>query len=358
MFTITLYVIGTLFFIFYVNLTEIYIGCVILGFAIGADLPVSLASIAEAAPKRVKSKMVQFTTVLWILGAYATIILASITGDMGPVGGKILFIHLCVIGVIVLLLRMTLAESNEWLEMRKASDNFTPAQISADKKVMWMQLFSRPLIMALIATGLFFALSNIATNTNGQFSTYLMTTYGGLTVAQSQYFGLGIGVITILTAIFYMKVSDGVNRMKWFLIAASLCVIAPLIPAIIGVNMFTLVAMNLLTNMGATFAGEPIYKIWSQELFPTLLRSTAQGITIAFTRIVAAVAAVFTPLILSSGPQHLFWMIFVSTVIAMSIGFFWIPKLTRQTRSSVMFRLYAEAKEKRNGLESSSYSVD
>jgi len=155
-----------------------------------------------------------------------------------------------------------------------------------------------------------------------------------------------------------MKVSDGVNRMKWFLIAASLCVVAPLIPALIGVNMLTLVAMNLLTNMGATFAGEPIYKIWSQELFPTLLRGTAQGITIAFTRVIAAIAAVFTPLILSSGPQNLFWMIFVTTLVAMCIGYFWIPKLTRQTRSSIMVRLYREAKEKRGDINASTYTVN
>lgn len=30
--------------------------------------------------------------------------------------------------------------------------------------------------------------------------------------------------------------------------------------------------------------GESVYKVWTQELFPTLLRSTATGLTMAFTR--------------------------------------------------------------------------
>lgn len=343
--TISLYVIGTLFFLFYSNIYHLYIGSILLGFAIGADLPVSLASIAETAPQKVKAKMVQFTTVLWIVGAYATVILAAIFGDAGTFGGKLLYAHLCVIAVIVMILRTTLPESVEWLEQRKAIDNFTPVNASSDRKVLLGQLFSKPLIYALISTGLFFALSNISTNTNGQFQAFLMTEYGGVTIAQSQRIGLVVGVFTILAAFLYMKVTDGVNRMKWFAFAATLCIMGPLIPAIIGVNLYTLVAMNLIVNLGATFAGEPIFKIWSQELFPTMLRSTAQGITIAFTRIIAAIAAIFTPLILNMGPQILYWIIALMTVFAMSIGMFWIPRLTRKTRAHELDRLYTEAKK-------------
>ena len=59
-------------------------------------------------------------------------------------------------------------------------------------------------------------------------------------------------------------------------------------PLVFGVTAVTLVVMGVLGALGGAIAGEPMYKIWSQELFPTSHRSTAQGITIAFARLVAA----------------------------------------------------------------------
>jgi MFS transporter, SP family, inositol transporter len=60
----------------------------------------------------------------------------------------------------------------------------------------------------------------------------------------------------------------------------------------------------MLVGMGAAFSGETIYKVWSQEMVPTLLRSTAQGVTIAFARITAALFA----LSVVSGLMGLFWI--------------------------------------------------
>ena len=49
-----------------------------------------------------------------------------------------------------------------------------------------------------------------------------------------------------------------------------------------GVSVWTLVAWQALGGVGGAFAGEPMWKIWSQELFPCLLRASAQGATTFF----------------------------------------------------------------------------
>ena len=41
----------------------------------------------------------------------------------------------------------------------------------------------------------------------------------------------------------------------------------------------TAVTLVVLFGIGAGIAGEAFYKTWSQELFPTMLRTTAQGLT-------------------------------------------------------------------------------
>ena len=69
--------------------------------------------------------------------------------------------------------------------------------------------------------------------------------------------------------------------------------------------------------------------MWSQELFPTQYRSSAQGITIAFTRVVAAVAALFTPLIIEYGPQVLFYFLITTTVVAALIGILWVARIPK-----------------------------
>jgi inositol transporter-like SP family MFS transporter len=50
-------------------------------------------------------------------------------------------------------------------------------------------------------------------------------------------------------------------------------------------------------------AFERIMKVWTQESFPTMLRSTAEGSVIAVARISSALVASVTPALLNLGPK-------------------------------------------------------
>jgi len=49
------------------------------------------------------------------------------------------------------------------------------------------------------------------------------------------------------------------------------------------------------------FAFEAILKVWTQESFPTLLRSTAQGTIVSVARVLAAAIALVTPSLAAAG---------------------------------------------------------
>jgi len=66
--------------------------------------------------------------------------------------------------------------------------------------------------------------------------------------------------------------------------------------------------MQFFGALGGAFAFEAIMKIWSQESFPTLLRSSAQGAIIAVARIVASAVALVTPA-LATDPKVLYGFI-------------------------------------------------
>lgn len=56
-------------------------------------------------------------------------------------------------------------------------------------------------------------------------------------------------------------------------------------------------------------------KVWTQESFPTLLHTTAQGSIIAVARVVAAVAATITPTLLFANPRAFYAGLFVAVAI-------------------------------------------
>jgi inositol transporter-like SP family MFS transporter len=85
----------------------------------------------------------------------------------------------------------------------------------------------------------------------------------------------------------------------------------------------------LAFGMSAAFSGESIYKVWSQELVPTLLRSTSQGITLAFARLLAAAFGVITPAFATAAPQLMFAVLAGCVIISALIGLLIVPRLMK-----------------------------
>jgi len=188
-----------------------------------------------------------------------------------------------------------------------------------------------PVLSAVVATGLYYATWNLGASTLGSFGTYLWTTLTGGGVAQfSQLTLLGLPV-GFVAGLVFMRAIDRPSRHGWFVAGSALIVIAWALPALFGANRFTLVAVLLVSGLGNAFAGESIYKVWSQELVPTLLRSTSSGLTMAFTRVLAGLAAFGTPALAAANPRLLFWLLFGFTLVATVIGLFWVPRLPKAT---------------------------
>ncbi|MDF9277931.1 MFS transporter [Arthrobacter sp. EH-1B-1] len=322
--TLSIYFLAALALAVAPSIALLFVGLAVLGLAAGADLPVSMAMIAESAPENKRGKMVTFTHVLWMAGILGVIVISIFFGNAGTLGAQIIYGHLAAVALIAIALRWGIPESRLWNE----SQNNPVDEERLDLRSL-RALFSPKLFPPLAATGLFYALVNIAANTNGQFSTYLFVNVAGVDVATASKLGLGILLLSVAGLFVMMRIVDGANRHRAFVFAAILALVGLAIPLVFGVNAITLVLMGVFGALGGAVAGEPMYKIWSQELFPTSHRSTAQGITIAFARLVAAGAALVTPLIISAGPALLFLFLFVASAAAYLIGIFWIFRMRK-----------------------------
>jgi MFS transporter, SP family, inositol transporter len=147
----------------------LYIGVILVGSAVGADLPVSLALIAEESPEGMKGRLVVFSGLLWLFGIIATIILTAIFSPLGPPAARILYGHLLLVAVVVVILRLGLRESAEWAVVKQA-------KVEGDDEIRFSaipQLFAPPLLFTVLALGLYYALWNLAANTFGQFGAFI-----------------------------------------------------------------------------------------------------------------------------------------------------------------------------------------
>ncbi|MEU1518459.1 MFS transporter [Streptomyces sp. NPDC005811] len=333
-FSLLLYAAGVLLLLVAAGPAVLYVGVLATGTAIGADLPVSLALAGEEAPPGRKGTMVVFSGMLWLAGIVVVLGLSSFMGVQGLAGGRILFAHLLLVAIVVLLLRLTLGESAEWAAARQEADA-RPAAASETVEVSRIrELFRPPMAHAVLATGLYYAAWNLGANTLGQFGTFLWTSLADGEVEQFSrltFLGLPVG---FLAGLAFLRVVDRPARYAWFAVGSALIVIAWALPALLGVNRFTLVAVVLLSGLGNAFAGESVYKVWTQELFPTLLRATATGVTMAVTRAVAGLAALGTPAFALGHTRLFFGLLFGFTLLAALIGLAWVPRLPQAPRSA------------------------
>jgi inositol transporter-like SP family MFS transporter len=299
-------------------------GALVLGLGAGADLPVSLSTISEAATDANRGKLIGFSQVLWFVGILAAIGLGILFGNAGQLGGQIMFCHVAVTAAAVMLARLTIPESEAWLTARASS---VPGVRKGHVRELLGPAHRAP-FLALIT---FYSLTNLSANTIGQFGSFLLVNVAGLDVRAASALALPFLPLGIVGTFWFMAIADGRRRFTYFTVGAVLMVLGNVIPAVFGLTVATYIASRIVTLLGAAFAGEAIMKTWAQESFPTLLRTTAQGSVIAVARLLAALVAGFTPLLITAGTSVLFSLLSAASLLGLAAA--WLVFRGREGRS-------------------------
>jgi inositol transporter-like SP family MFS transporter len=74
------------------------------------------------------------------------------------------------------------------------------------------------------------------------------------------------------------------------------------------------------------FGAQSFFQLWSAELFPTAIRSTAQGLTFAIVRIGLGIWSFFVPWLASYNYTTLAWILTGFLVASGAIGLIWAPR--------------------------------
>jgi inositol transporter-like SP family MFS transporter len=333
------YAFGTLLIVFSVNLPMLLIGTFIVGVAVGADVPTSLALIGEFSPSRARGRLMGLSQVAWSLGPIVVFVLAFVLTPLDLLGNRIVFAHLFVVAIVTWALRRGMVESAIWTaasgagEAEPTSDPEAQpeeAPVPADPLAAsrLRNLLLGPTMAAMVFTATVYLFWNLAAGTFGVFSPYILKTLGTQSQAASVALSCAGFVVTLVVVVLiFMPFSDRSDRSRKIMwgVGAVLNVASVAQLLIFPFNTVTAIALVVLFGTGAALAGEPFYKTWSQEVFPTMLRTTAQGLTFGVARLFLGIWSFFVPALaaLSIRPVALILMIFL--LISGVVGFLFMP---------------------------------
>ena len=319
------YAFGMLFLIFASAAWMIVAGFLLVGLAVGADIPASWSLIAEQAPDKRRGAHSGVAQVLWYLGPVVVLIAAWLLKPFGIDGVRWLFIHLAVLALALTFLRSRMAESKRWEDSKAArAKGGIGAGIGA--RIDWALLFSPRYVKSMLYLIAMYGLWNLWAGYNGFFTPYLIKQNNlpqwAETLVPASYFA--IGIVSILA--IFMTCADKVNQRTLFGISALLHVIGMALLAVFGFTLEIVIVHIVIMGIAGGFGAQSFFQLWSAELFPTAIRSTAQGVTFAVVRVGLGIWSLAVPALASNDFQTLAWILTGFLVASGLIGYVWAPR--------------------------------
>jgi MFS transporter, SP family, inositol transporter len=318
------YAFGMAWLVFAVRPWMIVLGFILVGLAVGADIPASWSLIAENAPEGEIGKHSGLAQLLWWLGPLVVLLMSLLLAPLQVLGMRIVFAHLMILAVLLTLLRSRMHESQPWEAARRAEKKGLGGIVQPTS--LRALLAPHRLRSMAFLTGMY-GIWNLWSGTQGFYFQYMMRTVAG----QTQTTAITLDLVTYLLGIFaivfiFMRYVDRVNQRLLFGLSALIQVVAMPLLAISPLTLPIIWLFVLLSSIGQGFGAQAFFQLWSAELFPTLLRSTAQGIMFAVVRIGLGVWSFFVPVLAHSHFQMLAWILVGFVIVSSLIGVIWGPR--------------------------------
>ena len=312
------YAFGMLWLVFAVQPWMIVVGFVLVGLAVGADIPASWSLIAELAPQGERGKHSGVAQVLWYLGPVVVLLMSLALAPLGVLGARIVFAHLALVALVLTFYRARMKESALWTEARAAARDSPAGRVR--------ELFSPRYLKSMLFLVGMYGIWNLWAGTNGFFFPYILRTVGAQSQAMSVAMQAGGFVVAMISiGLFFMRYSDRVKQRTMFGLSAIIQAGGMSLLALLPLTTTTGLIYLFLVWFGSGFGAQSFFQLWSGELFPTLLRSTAQGLTFAVVRIGLGLWSFFVPILTATGFQTLAWILVGFLVLSGIVGYWGAP---------------------------------
>lgn len=319
-----LYMLGALVIAFSVDQVSLTVGFVLIGLAVGADIPASWSLVTELAPARKRGRLGSLSQVLWYAGPVTVLLLGLWLTQYGLLGVRLMFGFLFLVALATYIMRQGIAESARWKHMQRdeQSRSVTRRTIGDDYRELLSRRGMRPLLMLLGVYGFW----NLFAGTNGFYLPLFLQEYGSLSEAasigmQCLYFGLTI----VATAFIFIPLVDRVDRRVLFAVGSLSTLAGALLLAVFSVSPVLVTAYIVITGLAQGLGAQHFFQLWSGEEFPTRLRATAQGVVMGVVRLALGVWSFFVPVIAAATGSFQAVAVILSAFLLVSsvIGIVW-----------------------------------
>jgi len=283
---------------------------VAIGLLLGTDYVVSKAMLAEHSPRRLRSRFLSLLSVAWPVGYAAAYAVGYWLLGTGDEAWRWILLSSAVPALFFLPWRVGIPESPQWLVARgrlaAARDivrRYLGPGIEAPHaapgpatRARWRQLFARDLWRSTLVGSTFFTCLVIPYFALGTFMPGVMTAMN----IRNNYFGsLIYNALLLVGAIAGTLVVNRVSRRSYLFWAFT----APAIALLVLILRTHLSAGGIIVWF-AVFAGtlsaaQCMVYVYLPELFPVALRASGIGLSIASSRIGAAVSTFLLPVIVA-----------------------------------------------------------
>lgn len=314
------YAFGMMFLIFAAAPWMIIVGFLLVGLAVGADIPASWSLIAEQAPDERRGAHIGMAALLWCLGPVVVLLAAFLLRPFGMDGIRWLFIHLAVLALALTLLRSRMKESERWQESVAAAEAAKSAAPS------WRDLMNSRHLSAILYLVTMYGMWNLWAGYNGFFTPYIIEQnhlpQWASTVVPAGYFLISMISIYVV----FMRLSDTVDQRLLFGVSAVMQVVGMALLAIFGFTLPVVLVHIVIMGLAGGFGAQCFFQLWSAELFPTAIRATAQGLSFAIVRVALGVFSLAVPAMASGSFTELAWILTSFLLVSAVVGVIWAPR--------------------------------
>ena len=279
----------------------------LLGMTIGADYTVGIALLSEWTPKKERPLVMGWLLVLWTIGYVISYIMGFILNWIGDVSWNLILCTSRVPGLITLMLRIGVPESPAWLQrkgrveeslsvvQKYLGQQFGLATLAEEAPTAaWSHLFSKKLRYNTMVSGIFFACQVLPFFA---ISLFLPTVLADLKIENPHASGIGYNVCTMVGVLIGLWLIPRISR-RAFLMSTFYGAGVILVVMTVWQSMPSYLALALLTSLALVLAiAITLEFLYPPELFPTELRASGVGLTVAISRIGAAGGTFLLPII-------------------------------------------------------------
>ncbi|MGY0021313.1 MFS transporter [Streptomyces sp. YJ-C3] len=333
-----LYMLGVLLAAGAVSYGMLLAGFLVTGLAVGAGVPASWTYIAEEAPPEQRAKRVGAAQLAWSMGPVVGFLLAVVlTGPLGLLGSRLIFLHLFVVAFVVWYIRQGLSESTLWKASKEKS--------SAGPRDGLRELFSRrPNVRALLFLFGIYGFWGVVAGQMGIFMPRVYESSGVESAAQQNLLQVLMWTVTVLSTYFgFMKYGDRINRRLLYTIGAALAVVAWVLLVFVHATLPVLLLFAVCWGVSAGIGAQAFYAVWTSELFATQYRAGAQGVLFFAARVAIGLLSYYFPTMLDEQGVPAVGLVMIGLlVLALVIGAIWAPRTQGRTLEDIEAERYGE----------------